>query len=265
MNVARYWLIGQPVRHSLSPALHNAAFTALGIAERYEARAVAPGRVAEVLEELREVGAHGVNVTIPHKAEAARACADLDGDAQATGVVNTVRFHDDVAHGYNTDVAGAVAALGVLPIAVEAPRVALLGTGGSAAALRTALQRWRPGAAITQVGRQASGPVRSYQELDREAPKFDLVVNATPVGMPGGPGAFPVDVVAWIAADGVVFDLVYDGNGPGCFAAAALARGHFAADGRRMLAEQAVAAWVHWRGREDAERAREPMLAACSL
>ncbi len=88
-------VIGSPVRHSRSPAIHNAAFAAAGLDWVYVAFDVPPGRGADAVRSLPTLGIGGINVTMPHKVDAARACDELTTVAQALGSVNTVVVRDD--------------------------------------------------------------------------------------------------------------------------------------------------------------------------
>lgn len=250
----RLLLLGHPVAHSLSPRFQNAALEAAGLTSRYAALDVMPSALAGVVLTVRE-NALGGNVTIPHKAAFAAYCDLLTPLAQRTRAVNT--FWIDDQHqlvGDNTDVGGFDAlvrdVLGGLP---NEARVALVGTGGAAAAVCAATERW-PGASVALWGRTAD---RSHVLADRfthvtVAPTAHaalqgahLVVNATSVGMGVG-DATPVDVAA-IPNEAVVLDLVYRRGGTP-FVRAALMRGLRAADGLVMLLEQGALAFERWFG-----------------
>ena len=126
------FLFGSPVAHSLSPAMHNAAFKALGMPHRYSALEVEPDRLVNVVTTLRHGDALGANVTIPHKETAVRLMDEASDEVRATGALNTIVRRGSRLAGANTDVAGFDAALGadLLSGAV----VLLLGAGGAARA-----------------------------------------------------------------------------------------------------------------------------------
>jgi shikimate dehydrogenase len=189
-------LVGHPVAHSLSPRFQNAALRAAGLALAYDAVDVPPAALGRTLEALGAERAAG-NVTVPHKEAVADRCARLTPLAESAGAVNTF-WHDAAGRlvGDNTDVGGfdeAVRAL-VSPDAT-AQRVALVGAGGSAAAVVAAVAAW-PGASLTvwsrtpararalaSARRTTRAPARpSTHALDGAT----LVVNATPLGL--GPG-----------------------------------------------------------------------------
>ena len=104
-------LIGSPVAHSLSPAIHQAAFDAAGVDWAYVAFDVAPGRAAAAIDAMRVLGLAGMSVTMPHKHDVAAAVDRLDPAAEALGSVNTVSWHDDELVGSSTDGAGFVSSL----------------------------------------------------------------------------------------------------------------------------------------------------------
>ncbi|NOY91292.1 MAG: shikimate dehydrogenase [Deltaproteobacteria bacterium] len=127
-------VIGWPIAHSRSPAMHDAAIRALGLDASYLPMAVPPEALPDAILGLRALGFRGVNVTLPHK----RACLDLldevDDAARAIGAVNTLVFEQGRSRGSNTDAAGMVAALRDAGIALKDARVVVLGAGGAARA-----------------------------------------------------------------------------------------------------------------------------------
>lgn len=247
-----YALLGDPVEHSLSPRIHNAAFAAAGIAASYRAiRVGAPELVAQ-LRALALAGGGG-NVTVPHKRLAVTALDAASDVVRRTGAVNTFWLGRGGVHGDNTDVAGFQAALTHYGIDLAHQPVLLLGAGGAAAAVLLALLQ--AGSAVTIVNRSA---YRARELLDRmaglgaahwaEVPPagvFAAVVNATSLGLrPDDPHPLPVDRVP----DGAtVIDLVYSPGGTRWVQAAAAA-GHPAFDGAEMLLQQAAVAFTLWTG-----------------
>lgn len=250
----RLLLLGHPVAHSLSPRFQNAALEAAGLTSHYAALDVTPSALAGVVSTVRE-NALGGNVTIPHKAAFAAYCDVLTPLARRTQAVNTFWVDDqNQLIGDNTDVDGFDALVrdvrGGLP---NDAHVALVGTGGAAAAVCAATERWTR-ASVALWGRTAE---HSRLLADRfphvtVAPTAqavlqgaDIVVNATSLGM-GTSCAMPVDVAA-IPNTAVVLDLVYR-RGATPFVRAALIRGLRAADGLVMLIEQGALAFEKWFG-----------------
>src|SRR2546429_1329010 len=101
--MSQVWLIGDPVAHSLSPAMHNAAFAALGLPHRYEAHEVKAEQLAATLERMRQEDVLGANVTIPHKEAVLRLVARVSDEARRIGAVNTITRHGGLLPADNTD------------------------------------------------------------------------------------------------------------------------------------------------------------------
>jgi len=252
----RLAIIGHPVSQSLSPLMHNAALEAIGSSVRYEALDVLPENLSATLQELSRTRCGG-NFTIPHKKAAMQAMRVVSDVAHSVGAVNT--FWSDgygAIDGDNTDVAGfdksVAEMLGKTPSGI---RVAVLGTGGAAAAALTAIDRW-PDATASVHGRDLaramsmrmrhSAVVRACSMRDPCLGDADLVVNATPIGM--GNDEIPVDL-SQLRRDAFVLDMVY-GRSETRFVREARESGHEAMDGLRMLLHQGVAAFVLWFGQE---------------
>jgi shikimate dehydrogenase len=246
-------VIGSPVRHSLSPAIHNAAFAALGLDWAFVAFDVQPGDVPAVLAAARALGLGGLSVTMPLKEAAAATVDRLTPAAAALGAVNTVVVGPDGLTGDNTDGAGFVDAL--RPWDPAGCRCAVLGAGGAARAVVRALAAAgaadvvvvnRSPARAARAAALAGGVGRVGAAADLAA--ADLVVNATPVGMDATPGAgrLPLDEELLRAGQRVV-DLVYHPLRTPLLEAAAR-RGAVAIDGVGMLVHQAGHAFRSWTG-----------------
>ena len=254
-------VIGHPVRHSLSPRLHNAAFRALDLDWVYLAFEVGPGAVPAALAAVRALDLAGLNVTMPHKADVAAGVDRLSPAAAALGAVNTVVNRDGELVGENTDGDGFVASLRESGFEPAGRRCLVVGAGGAARAVVRALGEagaervsvWarredaaRMAAALTPAGRPAP--------LD-EAADADLVVNATPLGM-GTDTRFPLDPDLLHPGQTVV-DLIYDPQVTPLLAEAAR-RGAVTVNGVGMLVHQAALSFRLWTGRQapvDAMRA----------
>lgn len=235
----RLCVIGDPVAHSLSPAIHGALLRQRGIAGSYEAVTVAPEKLADFVASARAGAYDGFNVTMPHKQAILPLLDAVEGDAAVMGAVNTVVVRHGRAVGYNTDGAGFLRSL---PFSVSGKRVLLLGSGGAASALCRALLG--AGAEVTVCCRHPEraanwgADVRPWEALS--AADGDLLVNATPLGMEGHPSfesfAF-LDVFR-----GTVYDLVYQPRETALLAAAR-ARGLPTIDGLALLHAQAERAF----------------------
>lgn len=261
----RLVLLGHPVAHSLSPIFQNAALKAARIPLVYEAVDVPARELRVFLRQLKDLGAAG-NVTIPHKVSVHASCDDLTDVAERVGAVNTFWFESGRLHGDNTDVAGfeaaAKALLGGDPVDA---RVLLLGSGGAAAAVLTAIEQWT-NARVTLVARhpeRAAKLARRFRDVARAEKSLDaglndatLVVNATPVGQQDD--EMPVEI-AKIPRTAAVMDLVYR-RGATPWVRAARKNGNRAADGLPMLIEQGALSFKRWFGREpDREAMRQSL------
>ena len=248
-------VLGFPVRHSLSPAMHNAAFRELGLDWIYLVFEVAPDSVDAAFAGARALGFGGLSVTIPHKAAALAAVDEATAAARAIGAVNTIVPRDDGSLlGDNTDGAGFLASLGDEGFDPDGRVCAVVGGGGAARAVVYALasagatevvvvnrtpERAESAAALAG----AAGRVGLAADLDR----VDLVVNATPLGLAGtGPEAFPFDP-GLLGAGQLLVDLVPN---PAVtpLMRAAQNLGARVAGGLGMLVHQGALAFELWTG-----------------
>mgnify|MGYP001294274958 CR=1 FL=1 len=245
-------VIGNPVRHSLSPALHNAAFRQLGIDWVYVAFEVRDGGADDAVDAMRTLGIAGLSVTMPHKEAVARAVDSLDPAAAALRSVNTVVPQTDGSlRGYSTDGAGFVASLAAAGISVRGRAVCVLGAGAAARSIIDALARG--GAArLAVVNRTAAAAVAAAElagpagVLGRPADVAgaDIVVNTTPLGMDNDD--LPCDP-ALLRAGQVVADIVYQPRET-AFLRAARSVGATTVDGLGMLVHQAALQQQLWHG-----------------
>jgi shikimate dehydrogenase len=246
-------IIGWPVDHSLSPAMHNAAFGALGLNWLYAAFPVEPARVPEAVRGLAAAGCAGLNVTIPHKSAAIQCCSSVSEAVAAIGAANTLV--PDGAGGFrgdNTDAAGFLRALDEqAPLDLDGGDVLLIGGGGAARAVAFALRsrgaRLRVANRTPARAAELGDPVPFVpQALDIVAGTCALVVNATSLGLHGDavPGELPL---AGLGSGQVVADIVYRPGGTPWLGAAA-ARGARTVDGLGMLLHQGAAAFEQWTG-----------------
>ena len=248
-------VIGDPVTHSLSPVLHNAAFRDAGLNWVFSAFTVASGDASQALDAMRVLGIAGLSVTMPHKTDVAEACDELTADAAQLQSVNCVSLTSDGRLlGDSTDGAGFVASLRDAEVDPNGRSVALIGGGGAARSVALALARAGASVVVTARQGEAAGVVAALQtaigtgewarrtELTLES---DIIVQCTPVGMLGDPSV-PFDV-AGLTARHCVADLVYTPIETPLLRAAAQA-GAVVVDGLGMLIHQAALAFTTWTG-----------------
>lgn len=246
-------VIGDPIAHSLSPAIHNAAFAATDLDWVYTAFQVPRGRGASAVEAMRTLGLAGLSVTMPHKAEVIPALDHVDSAAERLGAVNCIAVEGEDLVGYNTDGDGFVASLSEeAEFDAADRRVAVIGAGGAARAIVDALAR--AGAAEVLVLNRTRASAERAAALagaagrvadPSEVATADLVVNATSVGMASSPG-LPLDP-ACLHDGQVVADIVMDPLRTELLAAAQ-DRGARTVGGLGMLVHQAAKAFTHWTG-----------------
>ena len=263
-------LLGNPVRHSLSPVMQNAALESMGLNWRYLALPCESESLDQVLKGLNAIGCQGLNVTIPHKQAIAVLCEELSPLAKRLGAVNTlIPGAGGGWYGTNTDVEGFLAPLGATDT-WGGRHAVVIGCGGSARAVVAGLQHLNLNS-ITVVGRRREALQAFIADLQQDkapltpcldnAPQLNdaiaraaLVVNTTPVGMAqhGDPEAMPLGAELWteLNAEAVLYDLIYTPR-PTSWLAAGQRRGHRCIDGLEMLVQQGAASLRLWSGRDD--------------
>lgn len=247
-------VIGWPVGHSRSPALHGHWLARYGIDGAYVPLAVAPGDLAVAVRGLVAAGFRGVNVTLPHKAAVLGLCDRVEASAMRAGAVNTLVFGPGGIVGSNTDIGGFVASLVARGVDPGAGPALVLGAGGAARAVAAGLLD--AGARVTVANRSmeraaalaAALPgvrVVAWEERAAALRGCALLVNATQLGMVGQAGLeMPLDGAS---AGLVVADVVYAPLETRLLAAAA-ARGLRTVPGIGMLLHQAVPGFAAWFG-----------------
>ena len=243
------YLLGHPVAHSLSPAMHNAAFQALGLPHRYEALDVMADALPGVVDRIRSGDLLGANVTVPHKAAAVRLADRLVDDAMRLGAVNTLVAKDGQVIGHNTDARGFEAANFERGFIVG-DRVLVLGAGGGARAVVLALLRAGNTVVVAARDRaKTDALVASITDEDGSVAtavdwqaiddlQYDAVVNATPLGLHGE------DPLGDRLLPSLVADIVPLASTP--LLRRAEAQGCDVMDGLGMLLHQAVLGFGIW-------------------
>jgi shikimate dehydrogenase len=267
-------LIGHPVEHSLSPAMHNAAFAADGLDYVYVALDVEPEDLSPAVRGAAALGFWGFNVTMPHKRAILPLLDDMDDGARISGAVNTVVVEDSTLRGYNTDGGGMVMACGEAGIELSDRRVLLLGAGGAAAAIALAfggegvgelhiVNRHQENALVLRDKLRGAGlnkiEAHPYAALGDVAHDAEIIVNATPLGMKDGdPLPLPVE---YLERGRTVCDAVYRPGRETALVREARERGARVVTGERMLLYQGVLAQQLWTGREPNVEAMDAAIA----
>ena len=251
-------VLGSPIRHSASPAMHNAAFAALGLNWRYLAFEVDPKNLRAAIEGARAMNFAGLNLTVPHKLLAVDMVDELDASAKTWGAVNTIKFENGRAIGFNTDADAIVTSLREdLQVELRGAKVLLLGAGGAGrtAALKLAAENV---AELFLVNRTASKAEEIAGEIRKQFPSVkvsvgypkanvDLLLNATSLGLKPEVGS-PLDEKQFsLKQTRAVYDMIYK-PAETTLLKNAKAAGLKTANGIGMLVGQGAKAFEIWTG-----------------
>ena len=257
-------IIGDPVEHSLSPVMHNAAIASLGLDYIYVPFPVQQGDLSRALSGFTAVDLLGFSITIPHKQDIIPLLTEISDDAANIGAVNTVWRTATGWKGTNTDAVGFIAPLKTMSRNWTQVTPVVLGNGGAARAVIAGLTNLGC-REIHVVGRNPDKLAKFYQSWSH-APKItsllkihnwdnlsslisatDLLINTTPVGMSPHVDASPVEekLMQKLKTDAIAYDLIYTPN-PTQFLKLAQAQGAMIIDGLEMLVQQGVAALEIW-------------------
>ncbi len=266
-------LIGWPIGHSMSPAMHNAAAAHLNMDFVYKAISVHPADLVKVLKELPAAGIRGLNVTIPHKQAVMPFLDEIDPAAKAIGAVNTIVVEGGTGSatacltGYNTDWSGFMADLAALNLNIHGKECLVLGAGGSARAITYGLamasnrvhlfarrqeQAWNVAAELSRHcpdGTIVAHGLEALHERGELIKTISLIVNCTPVGLSPQVSASPWPDGLNFPSKAFVYDLVYN-PAETRFMRQAKAAGCRVSNGLGMLVRQGAQAFTLWTGRE---------------
>ncbi|MGB2691542.1 MAG: shikimate dehydrogenase [Thermodesulfobacteriota bacterium] len=260
-----YGIFGHPVKHSLSPNMHNSAFNELGLDCVYVAFDIDPENIAEATNSIRTMGIKGINITIPHKQTIIPFLDEVSPDAKLTGAVNTVKNDNGKLSGFNTDVGGFLRAIREdLDFIPEGKTLFLIGAGGAARAVLSAF--CMNGGAVVYIADlfkdkavELAGQFKAnfeniifetieMEDKDTISEKFseaDILVNASPAGM-DGVGSHDIPLTS-LKKSAVVYDLVYKPQNTKLLTDAR-ELGHKASGGLTMLLYQGAESFEIWTG-----------------
>ncbi len=253
-----YAVIGDPIDHSLSPNIHNAAFKKLELDCTYIAYRIPKNDLADGLEGLKKIQISGFNVTIPHKIEIMKYIDKFDEDCSLIGASNTVSNNDGVLKGYNTDMDGFLEPIKSRNLSIEGEETLLLGAGGAARAIVAGLAKEKVGK-ITLANRTKDKAIElkefaqkigiqtnviALEDIGRSTADFKLIVNATSIGLKNEPTPVPIET---INQNTIVYDIVYMPLNTDLIKKAK-EKGAVVIYGYEMLLGQAVRAFEIWHG-----------------
>jgi shikimate dehydrogenase len=246
-------LLGYPVEHSLSPAMHNAAFEYLNLDYCYVTFPVRPEMLGDAVKAVRALSLRGINVTVPHKENVIPFLDRVDEEASFIGAVNTVLNSDDRLTGFNTDGRGFMESLKEANISVEGKTVFIIGAGGASRAISYYLCKKASRLFLFDIDshkvkdliNDLSGIRKNVAHKDNPGnlKDIDITINATPLGLKDT-DPYPVDITL-LDPDMVVCDLIYRQTS---LLKAAEARGCKTLSGLGMLLHQGALAFEIWTG-----------------
>ncbi len=256
-------VIGDPIEHSLSPIMHNAAFEALGLDYVFLAFKVKSAGVADAVNGMRALNIRGLNVTMPHKNTVMASLDRIDLSAQIINSVNTILNKENLLFGFNTDGVGAVKALKENGVELKGRKVLLLGAGGAARAIAYTMAKEADELAVlNRTVKQAQALVKlleksankkiafgslSPSDIQRNLQDSDILINATSVGMKPHPEESPVPAKL-LRSNLSVMDIVYNPLETK-LAKDAKAAGAKVVSGVEMLIYQGAASFEIWTGK----------------
>ena len=216
-----FCIIGDPIVHSLSPGMQNAAFNALGLNCTYIAFRVKADELRESIESLRSINIAGFNVTVPHKVEVMKHLDELDTSSKKAAAVNTVNNIEGIFRGYNTDIHGFIQPLRYRHVDFKDVQILLLGAGGAARAIVAALSE-QDGIAKVIIANRNMERARELAKLALKlglkcetialdntqdvSPSSDIIINSTTIGMNNEPSIVDFH---HIKKGSIVYDIVY--------------------------------------------------------
>lgn len=225
MENQKFGLLGYPLGHSLSPAIHNCIYKHYGIHASYKLYETEIGRLPNIVEELRASNIKGINVTIPYKEMIIKSIDRLDDVSYSTGAVNTVLGKDGILEGYNTDFEGFKRSLQVNGIDVYQKDVFVIGAGGAAKSIVYCLLEKCSNVHIFGRDMNKAGAfacffknsshiagvheIKDLQYFIQFCKPF-MIINCTPIGMKGYGGSLPLSLDTLWGSARILYDLVYN-------------------------------------------------------
>lgn len=276
-NTKLLGVMGHPINHSFSPAIHNAALSDAGLDYAYLPLEVPPEALENMIKWIRTINFHGFNVTIPHKNKILPLLDEVTDEAKKVGAVNTVVRENGKLIGYNTDIAGFIAGLKEANCSAENKNAVVLGAGGATRAVVFALikEKVKNISIIARSVSKAKNLAMDFNSLlnitchnfnDEEyktaAKNADIIVNTTPLGMFPNIDAMPIIDFSLVKQEALIYDIIYTPEETK-FLKEAKAHNLKTQNGEMMLVEQGAAAFRLWTGKNpNTELMKETLRAA---
>jgi shikimate dehydrogenase len=264
-------LFGYPVEHTLSPAMHNAAFQELGLNYCYVPLLVHPDQLNDAVRAIRALQLPGVNVTVPHKEKVLKMLDAVDEEAVFIGAVNTIVNADGCLKGYNTDGRGFMQSLAESGIAVEGKKIIIVGAGGASRAISYYLSKKAASLSLFDIDKAKLGTlVQDLQKIRDNVSAaenaagistFHMIINATPLGLKKE-DPLPIDL-SLLRKEHIVCDLIYKKTP---LLEKAEKKGCVSLNGLGMLLWQGAFAFELWTGmKPNVDTMRKALMSAGSV
>jgi len=213
-------VIGDPIDHSLSPTIHNAAYRQLGLECTYIAYRILKEQLDVEINSLKKIKISGFNVTIPHKINVMKYLDDLDENCKTIGACNTVKNNDGNLKGYNTDMDGFLEPIKNRNIPIQDSNILLFGAGGAARAIIAGLAKEKARHATIVNRTEEHGlqlkefsesiglnsEVKTIEEMNEFHADYDFIINSSSLGLKNESNPIPIKI---INQETVVYDIVY--------------------------------------------------------
>ena len=250
--IKKYYVIGNPINHSLSPKLHNFWFEQNNIRATYEKIKINNNNLQSIISKIREKKINGINVTVPFKKAVIPYLDELSFEAEQTQSVNTIILHNNNLIGYNTDIAGFTKAIKNLNFKIEGKKVFILGAGGVVPSIIFALKKMNVSKIIVsnRTKKKAEDLISRFQNLEildwGKITDFDVVINATSLGLNNE--TINLDF-SQSGNDKLYYDVIYNPAVTN-FLKEAKKLGNKTENGKLMFVYQAFEAFKLWHGIE---------------
>ncbi len=250
--IKKYYVIGNPINHSLSPKLHNFWFEQNNIRATYEKIKINNDNLQSIISEIREKKINGINVTVPFKKAVIPYLDELSFEAEQTQSVNTIILHNNNLIGYNTDIAGFTKAIKNLNFKIEGKKVFILGAGGVVPSIIFALKKMNVSKIIVsnRTKKKAADLISRFQNLEildwGKITDFDVIINATSLGLNNE--TINLDF-SQSGNDKLYYDVIYNPAVTN-FLKEAKKLGNKTENGKLMFVYQAFEAFKLWHGIE---------------